>query len=552
MDELKPRVSKIEKQKIELTDEQKAEIRLEMGKCKTIEEAREHRKFLAEYYGVTVQQIAGVSAYKVKEDGSLDLKPQFGASRVRPREKTEPQRREPTSTELSAVNVIFPKIESIYDNPTKRAWRKKIKETIESEFTSERLRDARVVCLPGRALQEVTDVYLPLGIRPENITCIERDADTVRAMKESARLRQLPVKIFEGTVDEFLRGSHESVSIASFDFLGPLHEGFLESIKRLHAVDTFMIVTNFLQKREQKFSQDTLKVLTLVKRAFEQVQTKYPRPTLGSHENLISLLHLENAARATRQMKPVELSEARDEGMAMMLIASVMMGRIELAADELFAEVNKSFPFVSSTESAAFIQQATRLLSTGIEQEIKKYPKLFDKLTPRTDRDSQGKIVHYSDKGRRGFLRYFSTIVDQSLGSVSFSGLRRYEYASETAQSPYQTDIMLFTDWKHKFREKQRDAYDFIRESFRIIGEHKNDSITIQLEASGKVLLRNYSGSTAKVVVALCLNGVPRYRVALSSLQQLVNYYKHNEDKFDVATTEELFTRPRIKIEAES
>lgn len=542
----------MEKTKAALTDEQKAEIRLEMSKCTTGQEARVHRKFLAEYYGVTVQQIAGVSAYKLKEDGTLDLKPQFGTSRTPPREKTESQLHEPTSTELSASNVIFPKIESIYDNPTKRAWRKKIKEAIESEFTSERLRDARVVCMPGRALQELTEVYLPLGIRPENITCIERDAETVRAMKESARLRQLPVKIFEGTVDEFLRGSHEPVSIASFDFLGPLHEGFLESIKRLRAVDTFMIATNFLQKREQKFSQDTLKALTLVKRALESNQTKYPRPILGSHDNLISLLHLGNTARVTRQMKPAELSEARDEGMAMILIGSVMMGRIEHATDELYAEVNKSFPFVSSQESAAFTWHATRLLSTGIEQEIKKYPKLFDRLTPRVDRDSQEKTVHYSDKGKRGFFRYLSTVVDQSLGSVSFSGLRRYEYASETAQSPYQTDVILFTDWKHKFREKQRDAYDFIRESFRIIGEHKNDSITIQLEASGKVLPSNYSGSTAKVVVALCVNGVPRYRVALSSLQQLVGYYKQNESKFDVATTEELFAHPRIKIETES
>lgn len=75
MDELKP--LKQNKRTLKLTDEQKADIRNEMNKCATEEEAKEHRRLLAEYYGVTIPQIVGVAAYKQRPDGGFDLKPQF-------------------------------------------------------------------------------------------------------------------------------------------------------------------------------------------------------------------------------------------------------------------------------------------------------------------------------------------------------------------------------------------------------------------------------------------------------------------------------------------
>ena len=124
---------------------------------------------------------------------------------------------------------------------------------------------------------------------------------------------------------------------------------------------------------------------------------------------------------------------------------------------------------------------------------------------------------------------------------------QRYEYSSENAGSPYQTDIVTIFDWRPSFKEKYPDAYFFIREFFRVLGQHGRDAVTIRLEKTpGKILPRSVDSVTG-VTLQLYVNGVPNSRVLLRNLLQLVNYFTQTIADHGKAG---MHTRPRIKIEA--
>lgn len=533
MDEMKPDKSRIEKKKAVLTDEQKAEIRLEMDKCKTEQEAREHRKFLAEYYGATLAQIAAVTAYKVNPDGSLNLTPQFPKTPVPQHDTSKSESRDEVFGEADdeTVSSAPPQVEAVYDNMTKRAWREKIREAITDNFTPERLSGARVVCLPGQALQEVTEVYLPLGIRPENIVCIERDSRVIETMRVNAEKMNLPVTIFAGTVEKFLQSVHEPISIASFDFLGPVHKSFLESLLHIRKAEKFMIITNFLRKREQKDSQETLRTFT----AYQRTAQARPNPSFKVIKRGSDLTKLHDDTDLEKNIEdvlsgrtPVELSTARDEGMSTTLAAYIAINESKHAVDDLFTEIGASSPsFIKPEEHIKFNQQLTHDIAVIFEDAFEKYPGFLKKLTPIRDENAAG-IPRVKGRGRRGFLLFLAPTLVYCFRKVMDSGTQRYTYSSENIGSPYQTDILVFFDWKPSFREKHRDAYDFVRESLRVLVQNGKDAVTVRLERFGKVLPQTYSDSTSGVILTLCVNGVPHRRVALRSLQQMVQYFRES------------------------
>lgn len=543
MDKMKP-PGKESDSRIRLTDEQKAEIRREMAKCETEQEAREFRKVLAEYYGVTAQQITGVAAYKVRPDGGLDLTPQF------PKSSTHDGRDLPTVSE-----AITPKTEEVYDNPTKREWRKKIFEAIKRDFTEKELQNARVLCLPGQALQEVTEVYLPLGIRPENIVCVEQVADVAKTMKINAEKLGLPVTIYKGSLEKFLQESHEPVTIASFDILGPMYESFLTSIPNLRVSGKFMIVTNCLQRREKKDQQYVLRSATSGIRTLERVMEALPNymhalPGLGS-----TLLDINNVTEliARTNKEPISLSEARDEGAAGVVAAFVIIGQAIQAVNELYNDTGVEPPhFNSDHDRQALERYMLGTMMRGIEQLTVSYPRVNSRLSMRTNIDLSKLIVSRTDKGKHGFLLNLLAVVEQCFNNLTLLDLQRYEYSSEKSGSPYQTDLLTFFDWKPSFREKHREAYYFIRDCLRTIAQHRNEQISFQFEKGGTVLPRNYAGSNMKIDLAVNINGTRFLSVSLGKLLELVTYFRQMEKIVTKGKIpQDFLERPRTKIEAQ-
>lgn len=533
MDEFKSEIQETnQEERIKLTDEQKAHIREEMSKCENPQDARMRRRDLARETGANIKQISAVAAYKVGPDG-LDLRPQF-----------------PKSSKSQVAEVV-PKIEAIYDNPTKKAWRNEIGKVIEEDFSKEELQTARVVCLPGQALQEVTDVYLPLGIQPQNIVCIERDPKVAATMRANATILKQPVSIFEGSVEDFLQSPHEPITIASFDFLGPLHQSFLIGLQFLRTTDKFMIITNFLQRRERKTEQLALSVSSSVHRTLIEEarsdQMIFGDPLKGDH---ILKKFDESVDDALKDQTNMALSEARDEGMTGTLSLCLKPELYVRPLDALYAEVGTRLP-PGISDHAAFIYHTGVNVHAVFKSAFEKYPELSKKVAHMHLGDLGGYARTHMGFGKRGFVELLGPVMTICMIQRQTCDVRRYKYISESAGSPYQTDILMEYDMKNNLRKNHRAAYDFTRELFRVLGQYGKDAVSIQFEKFAKKLPSNYAGGTVAITVSLRVRGSTHARVSLNNLSHLIQYYGELQNGPFNKLPGELYARPRIEIKAE-
>lgn len=140
-----------------------------------------------------------------------------------------------------------------YDFPAKHEWRQVWADYIRSEFGPARLRDALVVCLPGRAVEPEVSKYLALGVRPENIYCVEGSA---RVRDEFlANAQRLGVKPLTEPLEKALVRLGEKglrFDIANFDFHGPQSRGHRRALDALPRASDSIVVYNALGKRDPK------------------------------------------------------------------------------------------------------------------------------------------------------------------------------------------------------------------------------------------------------------------------------------------------------------
>lgn len=443
-------------------------------------------------------------------------------------------------------------IEATYDNPTKRAWRVKIREAIENSFEKEYLRTARVVCLPGRALQEVTEVYLPLGISPENIICIERDPQVVSAMKAAARVLKLPVNIFEGTVESFLQASHEPVAIASFDFLGQVHSNFYGYLPHLTTAEKCVIITNFMQKRERKEDQINLMGHAHTNQTIRLMPpvSLFQRPSeIEDAANAIRKTYSSDPGRLETERSAIDLSNARDIGMALLLLNALWAGCRLRCFDSLFEEVSIEAPDMSQEEIIDYMEGVPSIITKVIEESIAKYPTILKRLSGIQKINSTGAVVGHSLRGKNGFLMALNFTVPFCSGALFSCNIQRFEYTSEDSRSPYQTDILTQFDPTLALKQKNLLAYNFIREFARVLCQHGEESVTIVLEKFGKELPSTYTGDTVGIKLLLRVKGLAHTRVSLRDLQELALFLPLFLKPHMSDTLANLLDRPRIKIE---
>ena len=100
-------------------------------------------------------------------------------------------------------------------DPSKQEVRRRFLEFIEKSFKKNKHGGTRVLCLPGRDLLEFTRAYgnLP-GIKPQNMTFVERDKVNARVIKAA-----MPeAEVFNGELLEFVEKTHKKFDVVSFDF----------------------------------------------------------------------------------------------------------------------------------------------------------------------------------------------------------------------------------------------------------------------------------------------------------------------------------------------
>lgn len=110
--------------------------------------------------------------------------------------------------------------------------------------------------MPGKDWVEVEQIYLQMGIRPENIYGVEKDESVFDDFESKAK--ELKCHFSKGEVDQFLASREEGFDIVSLDFLGSAGLKNLTTIQLVQIKSGGCFISNFLAKREQSESQINL------------------------------------------------------------------------------------------------------------------------------------------------------------------------------------------------------------------------------------------------------------------------------------------------------
>lgn len=144
-----------------------------------------------------------------------------------------------------------------YDFEAKRLYRAQLKSFIEKHYPTEIERcNLRVACLPGHEGLEVSEVYLPLGIKPTRIYGIEQDAEAAQELRQ----RKLGIDVHESSALSFFSLKNTPrFDIINLDFKSQFGEDEMETLKTVFFNERMknrcIVGTNFYGSRESKERQ---------------------------------------------------------------------------------------------------------------------------------------------------------------------------------------------------------------------------------------------------------------------------------------------------------
>lgn len=215
-----------------------------------------------------------------------------------------------------------------YQNVVKQRCRKHFRKFIKRHLN--RPHNAKVLCFPGHECLEIFEVYDKLGVRRENIYCLERDKKVAAMIAE----KNLGVKLIVEEFNDFIKNTDVVFDIVSLDFMGQLGT-FEDAIFNMHArgliADHAVVFTNFCGARES----------SRTKRLYEnQVKKNASEKDRREEEALVKkLIEATNVGDEDAQNKIVDelekrwasplnkpVSETRDEAVHMALREVFMAG----------------------------------------------------------------------------------------------------------------------------------------------------------------------------------------------------------------------------------
>jgi hypothetical protein len=147
-----------------------------------------------------------------------------------------------------------------YNFPSKVAWRREIAYAIGDYMSPRALRDAKVICLPGKEVEPEVSIYLKLGVRPENIVAVEGGRRHVRAEFE-ANARRLGIRHEIGRLEKILPTLRDRFDIVSYDFLGPHSSPHFRILRSTPVNERALLIYNCLGKRENGNSSQNLRMM---------------------------------------------------------------------------------------------------------------------------------------------------------------------------------------------------------------------------------------------------------------------------------------------------
>ncbi len=138
-----------------------------------------------------------------------------------------------------------------YDFESKQLYRIELRKFIEKHYPNEiNRKNLRVACLPGHEGLEVSEVYLPLGIKPTRITGIEQDEVAAQELKE----KKLGINIYFGSALSFFQKNQVQLDIINLDFQSQFGKNEIDTLCALTHNERLrtkgILGTNFYGSRE--------------------------------------------------------------------------------------------------------------------------------------------------------------------------------------------------------------------------------------------------------------------------------------------------------------
>lgn len=157
-------------------------------------------------------------------------------------------------SEVKSENPPSPSLDSdylgvSYDFAEKQEWRAALGSYVGEFLRGRDPKSVRVLCLPSENPEREAQIYLNLGIPPENIYGVE--GNPVLQPKFIAGCKALGIHHITGDLQEFLKGTDLKFDIVSLDFMGPLSERSLGAIRAVRVNPEAAFLVNLLAKREK-------------------------------------------------------------------------------------------------------------------------------------------------------------------------------------------------------------------------------------------------------------------------------------------------------------
>jgi hypothetical protein len=146
-----------------------------------------------------------------------------------------------------------------YDFEAKREWRRAFARFIRDNFSTAELSIARVLCLPGRAVEPEVRHYLEMGVKPENIFAVEGGRPEARE-EFTSNCRRLGIRYILGRLERVVDGfpAGQPFSIVNLDFHGQLDATKHRTFTRIPVAEDAVFILNVLGKRESPAVREQL------------------------------------------------------------------------------------------------------------------------------------------------------------------------------------------------------------------------------------------------------------------------------------------------------
>ncbi len=154
-----------------------------------------------------------------------------------------------------------------FNDGKKNRLRQRIRDFVKERYTRKRREQLRVLCLPGRELIELGQIWDPLGVRGSNISGAEIRKDYAEEIKKRNAERPKkglePISLYEGDIADLIASSHvpwDGMFLDPYSYFSRKWGGIVSNIARNRLIkpDGFLIINIFAGRENDQRQLDFL------------------------------------------------------------------------------------------------------------------------------------------------------------------------------------------------------------------------------------------------------------------------------------------------------